>query len=332
MTATAAATPPDNPQGGSSSRKALQVRAEGCPATTQSVDTVSVVVAPPVGRSIPSVRWSADTQTGWDTTLKFTENKTLTYTVTWTKVEAVTSRLSGTVTVTNPTAAPVTIKSATVLPDFTSDGIEAGVAGGPQAIDVLCKDTTLAARVSVNCSYTATVAGGGPGSLVAQVQLSSGHSISSSAVSFSFPQRTSRAGGTAAESGSTAGCADIVTGLFLSPALVANRTLQNTAQQIKACSSSSKQVAVTVGPFNENACGAYTVRCNAAEGHAPCILEPQCSAKLIVRIQKRRTLDVPQRGRLSPRRCKHATELCKAYAPSYSSSLSCCGCCHHRLC
>jgi hypothetical protein len=265
VTATAAATPPDNPEGGSSSRKALQVRAEGCPVTTQSVDTVNVVVAPPVGRSIPSVRWSAETQTGWDTTLKFTENKTLTYTVTWTKVEAVTSRLSGTVTVTNPTAAPMTIKSATVLPDFTSDGIEAGAAGGPQAIDLLCKDTSLAPRASVNCSYTATVAGGGPGSLVGQVQLSNGHVASSSAVSFNFPQRTSRAGSTA-ESGSTGGCADIVTGLFLSPALIANRSLQNTPQQIKACSSSSKQVAVTVGPFNEDACGAYTVSCDATFG------------------------------------------------------------------
>jgi hypothetical protein len=260
VTATATATPPDNPQGGSSSRKALQVRAEGCPATTQSVDTVNVVVAPPVGRSIPSVRWSAETQTGWENTLKYTESKVLNFTVTWTKVEAVTSRLSGTITVTNPTAAPVTFKSVTVLPDFTSDGIEAGAAGGPQPIDVLCKDTSLAARASMNCSYTATVAGGGPGSLVGQVQLGNGHAVSSNAVSFNFPQRTSRAGSTStAQSSSTSGCADIVTGLFLSPALVTNRTLQNTAQQVKACSSSSKEVTVTVGPFREDACGAYTV-------------------------------------------------------------------------
>lgn len=160
--------------GGSSStaRNTLQLYVDGCPATAQSVNTVQVSVSPPVGRTIPSVRWSADTQSEWLTTLKFTDSKQLTYNVSWSRTDALDSRMSGSLVITNPTAAPVSIKSAAVLANFDESGgnpsagaTAAGTAaahagsGAPPAIDVQCKETTLAPKASVNCRYTGTIPG-----------------------------------------------------------------------------------------------------------------------------------------------------------------------------
>lgn len=107
------------------------------------------------------------------------------------------------------------------------------------------------------CPLIAT-AGGGPGTLVAEVQLTSGRTVSSVATPINLPSRTSKTGSTGPSSSS--GCADIITGLFLSPAMVLpNRTLVNTPQQFKVCSSGSEQVSLTLGPFSEEACGSDTV-------------------------------------------------------------------------
>lgn len=268
VVAEAAATPTDSSQSGpATSRNTLQLYVEGCPATAQSLDTVLVTVAPPFGRSTPSVRWAAQTSSDWSTTLKYTDNGTITFNVNLTRVDSETSRLSGSLTVTNPTSAPISLKSAIVLADFSSGSQAGGAANGApsSSIDAQCKDTTLAPRASVNCSYTGTVSGGGSGSLTAEVMLGSGRIVSSNPVRFDLPGRTVKSGSTATESSGTTDCADIVTGLFLSPALMLpNRTAPTSnVQQIKACNGGSQQVAVAVGPWGEEACGVYTVRTQA---------------------------------------------------------------------
>jgi hypothetical protein len=93
--------------------------------------------------------------------------------------------------------------------------------------------------------------------LTAEVLLTSGRTAVSAPTPINFPSRTSKTG----SSGYTgSGCADIITGLFLSPALVLpNRTLANVPQQLKACSNGAQVVALQLGPFSEEACGAYTV-------------------------------------------------------------------------
>lgn len=107
--------------------------------------------------------------------------------------------------------------------------------------------------------YLITVAaGGGKGTLTAEVLLTSGRTAVSAPTPINFPSRTSKTGNS---SYTGSGCADISTGLFLSPALVLpNRTLANTPQQIKACSNGGQVVSLPLGPFSEEACGSYMVR------------------------------------------------------------------------
>lgn len=98
--------------------------------------------------------------------------------------------------------------------------------------------------------------------MVAEAVLSSGQVVYSAPISFQLPSSTSQTGsrGSAGGRQAAADCAEVITGLFLSPALLLpGRTKDNSAQQSKACDSGSKQVAVTVGPFREDECGQYTV-------------------------------------------------------------------------
>jgi hypothetical protein len=98
--------------------------------------------------------------------------------------------------------------------------------------------------------------GGGAGTVRAEVQLTGGRTITSSPTPFSLTSKT----GAASSLSETQSCADITTGLFLSPLLVApNQSLPNDAQQFKACRSGSRTVPLTLGPFTEDACGEYTV-------------------------------------------------------------------------
>lgn len=167
VTAEAAATPPNSPSGTSTSRNTLQLYVEGCPATAMSVNTVQVSLSPPVGRSIPSVLWAANTQAEALTTLKFTDSQVMKFNATWTRTDAMDSRMAGSVLVTNPTAAAVTIKSAAVQVSFADNKAAAAPgAAAPAAaadtwssIDVQCKETTLAPGASVNCSYSGTIPG-----------------------------------------------------------------------------------------------------------------------------------------------------------------------------
>jgi hypothetical protein len=111
------------------------------------------------------------------------------------------------------------------------------------------------------CYLDLSCAGGGPGTLVAEVELTGGRIVGSPATPINLPGRTSRSGSTSSELGETQSCADITTGLFLSTLLVTpNRTLSNSAQQVKACSSGKQQVSLMLGPFTEESCGSYTVR------------------------------------------------------------------------
>lgn len=264
--AEATATPVGSTQGGSTARNTLQLNVGDCPAVAQSMNTVSVIAQRPVGHSIPSIRWSADTQAAWMTSLKYTDNATIAFNVTLAKLESTSSRLAGTVTVVNPTSAPVNIKSVTVSPDFSSGtGPAAAAAGAPNVLEAECKQTTVLPGSAVNCSYVGTVSGGGPGSLVVDVALSTGSTISSQPILFELPAQTSKAGSRTQQRNLLApgasGCADIATGLFLSPALMApNRTAPNYVQQIKACEGGTEQVSVLVGPWGAEACGSYTVR------------------------------------------------------------------------
>lgn len=264
VTAEASATPPDSPESSATARNTLQLRVSECSATGLN-STVSIVPSPPEGRSSPSVIWSADTQVDWLNSLDYQESKTLTYNVSWTKVDALTTKLSGDVMISNPTAAAISIKSASVQPEFASSAAgTAAAAAAPPSIEAQCKDTAVAPGASISCSYSGTVPGGGPGSLVAEAVLSSGQVIYSAPISFQLPSSTSQTGsrGSAGGRRTAAECAEVITGLFLSPALLLpDRTKDNSAQQSKACDSGSKQVSVTVGPFREDECGQYTVSC-----------------------------------------------------------------------
>lgn len=113
---------------------------------------------------------------------------------------------------------------------------------------------TLQPAVPLRC--VSLFAGGGAGTLMAEVQLSGGRVVTSSSTPFTLPPRSGKSS-TLSEGQS---CADIVTGLFLSSALVsANKTLPSTVQQFRACNSGTKQVSLTVGPLTEEACGTYSV-------------------------------------------------------------------------
>lgn len=102
-------------------------------------------------------------------------------------------------------------------------------------------------------------AGGGAGTVRAEVQLTGGRTVTSSPTPFSL---SSKAGAATSTLSDTQSCADITTGLFLSPLLVAtNQTLPSDVQQFKACRSGSRTVPLTLGPYTEEACGTYTVSC-----------------------------------------------------------------------
>lgn len=147
----------------------LQLYVEGCPATALSVNTVQVSLSPPVGRSVPSVRWAADTQSDWSTTMQYSDSKQLMFNVSWTRTDALDSRLSGTVVITNPTSAPVTIQAAAVQVDFSGSDrdTEAAVPAAAKSVgdeqlpslDVQCKEATLAPGASANCGYSGTIPG-----------------------------------------------------------------------------------------------------------------------------------------------------------------------------
>lgn len=152
--AEATATPSDGPSSSAPARNTLQLMVTGCSATALSVNAVNVVIPRPAGRSIPSVKWSADTQATWQTSIKYSDNQTLPFNVSWSRRDSITSRMSGFVVVTNPTAAAVSIEAATVRPEFGG-----GDAGTENTLDATCKDTTLAPGASTNCTFTGTVAG-----------------------------------------------------------------------------------------------------------------------------------------------------------------------------
>lgn len=131
---------------------------------------MQVTVSPPVGRSVPAVRWAADTQSDWSTTMQKSDSKQLTFNVSWTRTEALDSRLSGTVVITNPTSAPVSIQTAAVQVDFSGRDRDTEAAAAPAAakstgdeqvpsLDVQCKEATLAPGASMNCAYSGTIPG-----------------------------------------------------------------------------------------------------------------------------------------------------------------------------
>jgi hypothetical protein len=260
VTAAASVTPTDGSQSPVTAQNTLQLRVDGCPTTTQSVTSnkVLVVATPAVGRSVPAYQWAAKAETASSGSVPYQDESTVTFNVTWTRVDATTSRMAGSLLVSNPTTAPITIKSASVLPELGDAAAASASAAGamPSVIDAQCKLTTLPAGGSTNCSWTGTVSGR-PTSFVGQVMLSDGHTANSAPVQLNLATSTSRGSQTG-----SAGCADIVTGLFLSPALLASDAgakSGNTADQFKACGSGGKAVSVKLGPFKEDQCGAYVV-------------------------------------------------------------------------
>lgn len=270
----------------------------------------------PVGRSMPSVSWSANTDVQWLTSIAYTDSAVLTFNVSWSKADDVTSRLAGAFTVSNPTATAVTITSALVAPEFTSG---AAAAGPGQLIDARCTDNSLAPGSAVNCSYTGTVQGGGPGSLLGQVMLSSGRMVTSAPTQFQLQTASSKSG---SKKSSAQGCADIITGLFLSPALLLpGRAQPNNAQQIKACSSDTKQVSVTVGPFREDECGDYTVS-SSGDGGVAVTGHGGSDSRLTVRVNLVQAPCINVRSDCVPSAdclqvvCAHATLLTSASLPS----------------
>jgi hypothetical protein len=112
--------------------------------------------------------------------MRFSDSKQLMFNVSWTRTDAFDSRLSGTVVITNPTSAPVSIKAAAVQVDFSGSernteaaaptallSVTAGGGGGGgsgdeqlPSLDVQCKESTLAPGASTNCAYSGTIPGG----------------------------------------------------------------------------------------------------------------------------------------------------------------------------
>lgn len=273
---TATVTPTNGPQAASPAvaQDVLQMSITQCPGATRSVDKVSTVANPPTATSNAKYEWTASTEAlKYNVNLQYTDTAVLKYNVSWDKVPRVTSTLSGTVSISNPTAAPVTISSVNVEPDLT-----VGAATIP-AFTATCPDTTLAAGESTTCSYSTTTSATGSGTLTVEATLGDGSTVTSDAVPFSFQGAAVKAPGADV-------CAEVLTGVMLGGPLLQPGTAKAVEPSTqRVCEAGYKIVSQPVGPFKDNQCGRYMVGvrgCTMPEQSViSCMSARRCAARVL---------------------------------------------------
>jgi hypothetical protein len=261
VTATAKVTPLNGPQAANppTGLNQLNLEVANCPGKTASATgKLLVELAPPTATSNATYAWQVISSAlgPQPLTINYKDSGALQFNISWVKVETVTGILSGTVTITNPTAAAVNMSAVMVEPEMTSSSSGLNSGAVPE-VAATCGTMQLAPGASTACPYSTFVNSGGSGKVQVTVNLSDGSTAMSSAATFSFPSASSNNASTAAAAGS---CAEVTYGLMLGSLLklpgAAGPVSYNAT---KACVDGGIVVTQPIGPFKDDQCGRYTV-------------------------------------------------------------------------
>jgi hypothetical protein len=260
VTATAKVTPLNGPQAANppTGQNQLNLEVANCPGKTASATgKLLVELAPPTATSNATSAWKVISSAvgPQPLTINYKDSGALQWNISWVKVETVTGILSGTVTITNPTASQINMSAVMVQPEMTGSS---GVinSGAVPEVAAACGAMQLEPSALTTCTYSAFINSGGTGKVQVEVDLSDGSTAMSSATTFSFPSASSNA----SAAGSAGSCAEVTYGLMLGSLL----KLPGAAGPIsynatKACVDGGVIVTQPIGPFEDDQCGRYTV-------------------------------------------------------------------------
>jgi hypothetical protein len=223
---------------------------DNCPGSVLQASDVTAIVDPISVSSITAYQWVATTSAVvFNVNMPYTSTGQAQFNLTYEKELIVSNSLAGTVTVSNPTASNISIKSVTVEPELA-----AGTLGSFAEVDASCKDTTLSPGQSTSCSYKTSSEATGRGKVTATVILTDGSGTTSAPIPFNVrtPSRNTPAGARV--------CIEVIGGLMLSTALMQpGAAPAKPAVTFQTCEPGSKIFTQPLGPFKENMCGRYLV-------------------------------------------------------------------------
>jgi hypothetical protein len=200
--------------------------------------------------------------------MQYNQESSVAYNISWEKTSQVSTQLSGTVTISNPTATPIAVSA--VQMEVQLSGRRGDASGAVPFFAAECPGANIAAGKSMVCSFATTIRGTARGgTITASAAIPGATGSRSSAVS--SPSQFS----IVTPSGDAAGvdtCVEIIAGLMLGSALLmpgGTRAIEPVT--FKACDAGSRIITQQIGPLPNDACGKYTVRPDdVAHTHAHC--------------------------------------------------------------